>query len=60
MRVVEILMPVVGSVAVIMVVPKATLVASPLLPVALLIVAIVASEESQVSDVMRSWVLPSV
>lgn len=48
------------DVAVIVVMPAATEVASPLKPAALLIVAVAGTEEVQVTDVVRSCVGPAV
>ena len=53
LSVVELLIPVAGSVAVIEVDPTATLVASPLLPRALLTVAVVVVDELHVAEVVR-------
>ncbi len=54
--VVELLIPLAGAVAAIVVEPTAELVASPLLPGALLIVAAAVIEELNVADVVRSCV----
>jgi hypothetical protein len=48
------------KVALIVVVPAATAVASPGLPAALLIVATPGTEETQVTVVVRSWLVPSL
>ena len=58
--VVESLMPLAESVAAMVVEPTETLVASPLLPGALLTVATAVLEELQVMEVVRSWVEPSL
>jgi hypothetical protein len=49
-----------AEVAVMVAVPCPELVASPLLPTALLMIATVAEDELQVATVVRSCVLPSV
>jgi hypothetical protein len=49
----------IGIVAVIVVVPTATGVALPLLPAALLMVAMEVADELQVADVVKSWVVLS-
>jgi len=54
------LTPELGCVAVTVVLPLVTLVASPLLPAALLIVATLVEEEDQVTAWVRSWVELSV
>ena len=47
-------------VAVMFVLPVATVVAKPLVPAALLIVAVAVEEEDQVTDPVISWVVASV
>ena len=47
-------------VAVIVVLPVATVVAKPLVPAALLIVAMLVADEDQVTDPVMSWVVASV
>jgi hypothetical protein len=53
-------LPELGSVAVMVVLPMATVVAKPLVPAALLIVATPVEEEDQVTVVVRSCVVASV
>ncbi len=60
MSVVDPLIPVPGSVAVIVVAPVAALEASPSLPPALLMVATAGEDELQVAVVVRSCVVLSV
>ena len=57
-KVVELLMP--PNVAVIVVLPKPVVVASPLLDAVLLIVAAAVFEEVQVAEAVKNWVLPSL
>ena len=59
-RLVEPLMPVAGSVAVIVVDPGATEEARPFNPDALEMVAVLVFDELQVADVVKFWVLESL
>jgi len=52
--------PELACVAVMVVLPMATVEASPLVPAALLMVATLVEDEDQVTEVVRFWVVPSV